>query len=69
MAERIGIYVLRIMRDDGPDYHYPEEIWDKQNEDAIENIGIALSKAEDAVNEALPAGCYCQIDDGPLNQP
>jgi hypothetical protein len=68
---RIGMYSIRIMGPDVDEYdggpnsleYTRMENFDKTNQEVIDNIGPALSHAEDAINDALPEGFDCKIED------
>jgi hypothetical protein len=64
MATRIGIYTLRIMAPDPPtDKALWLASWDRSNKEVINNIGTALTEAENTVNQHLPQGYYCKVED------
>ncbi len=60
-STRVSVYTLRIM---GPHWmEFPSTAkFDEANQKVLDNIGEALSHAEDAVNDALPEGYYCKIE-------
>lgn len=73
MTKHIGIYTLRIMGPDAPSEDttpYDWETsnkklieWDETNQKIIDDIGSTLSDAEQLVNDQLPEGYYCKIDE------
>lgn len=62
MASKIGIYTLRIMSPDPPTGDIVVGNWDDVNQAVIDNIGHVLVKAENVINDYLPEGFYCKID-------
>jgi hypothetical protein len=55
ITPRIGTYTLRIMAD--------IEKSDAENEEVSKDLGSLLNDAENWIDEELPEGYYCKIDD------
>lgn len=58
---RIGVYTIRIMGSDIKENEDPQD-FDERNQKVINEIGTALTDAENTVNEWLPEGYYCKIE-------
>lgn len=58
----VAVMTIRVM---GPPFVPEEEApedFDKRNQEVVDSLGDAFSKAEDTVNEVLPEGYYCKIE-------
>lgn len=62
MSTRIAIYTLRIMGPDLESYEGDTQEFDNANQEVVDNLGTALGHAEDIINDFLPEGFYCKIE-------